>query len=94
VSKITSVKSKKKGQATVSFKKVKGVDGYAIFRSSKKNGTYALIGCVDGKKASFTDTSAPAGKTAYYKVASYIKGEKRTNIYSAKTVAKSVKVKK
>ncbi|MBO6015258.1 MAG: fibronectin type III domain-containing protein, partial [Lachnospiraceae bacterium] len=72
VSKITSVKSTKKGQATVSFKKVKGVDGYAIYRSKKKKGTYVLIGCVDKKKASFTDGSAPAGKTAYYKVASYI----------------------
>ncbi|MBO6015257.1 MAG: hypothetical protein J6P60_01555 [Lachnospiraceae bacterium] len=93
VSKITSVKSKKKGQATVSFKKVKGVDGYAIYRCGKKNGTYVLIGCVDKKKVSFTDASAPAGKTVYYKVASYIKGEKQANIYSAKTAAKSVKVK-
>jgi len=72
VSKITSVKSKKKGQATVSFKKVKGVDGYAIYRATKKN----------------------AGKTVYYKVASYVKGETKANIYSAKTAAKSVKVRK
>lgn len=91
VSKITSVKSSKKGQATVSFKKVKGVAGYAIYRSTKKNGTYVLVGT--STKASFTDASAPSGKTCYYKVASFVKGEKKANIYSAKTAAKSVKVK-
>lgn len=91
VSKITSVKSSKKGQATISYKKVKGVDGYAIYRSTKKNGTYVLVGTTT--KTKFTDASAPAGKTCYYKVASYVKGEKKANIYSAKTAAKKVKIK-
>lgn len=91
VSKITAVKSSKKGQATISYKKVKGVDGYAIYRSTKKNGTYVLVGT--STKTSFTDGSAPSGKTCYYKVASYVRGEKKANIYSAKTAPKSVKVK-
>ena len=91
VSKITAAKSKKKGQVTVSYKKVKGVSGYAIYRSTKKNGTYTLVGTTT--KTSFTDASAPSKKTVYYKVASYVTGEVKANIYSAKTAAKSVKVK-
>lgn len=91
VSKITSTTSKKKGQVTVKFKKVSNVDGYAIYRSTKKNGTYSMVGTTS--KTSFTDLSAESGKTYYYKVASYVKGEAKANIYSAKTSAKKVKVK-
>ena len=91
VSKITSASSKKKGQVTIKFKKVSKVDGYAIYRSTKKNGTYTMVGTTT--KTSFTDMSAVSGKTYYYKVASYVKGEAKANIYSAKTSAKKVKVK-
>lgn len=91
VSKITSVTSKKKGQVTISFKKVSGVDGYAVYRSTKKNGTYTMVGT--STKNNFTDASAQSGKTYYYKVASFKKSEAKANIYSAKTAAKKVKVK-
>lgn len=91
VSKITSVSSKKKGKVTVKYKKVSGVDGYAIYRSTKKKGTYTMVGT--STKTSFTDASAQSGKTYYYKVASYVKGEAKANVYSAKTAAKKVKVK-
>lgn len=91
VSKITSVSSKKKGQVTIKYKKVSKVSGYAIYRSTKKNGTYTMIGT--STKTTFTDYSAKSGKTYYYKVASYVKGEVQANIYSAKTSAKQVKVK-
>lgn len=88
---ISSVKSKKKGQVVVTIKKAKGVKGYAVYRSTKKNGTYTMIGTTT--KASFTDTGAPSGKTAYYKVATYVEGEMKSDVYSAKSAAKSVKVK-
>lgn len=91
VSKISSLSSKKRGQVTVTYKKVRGVSGYAVYRSTKKNGTYTMVGTTT--KTTFTDTSAVPGKSFYYKVASYVKGENGTNIYSAKTAAKSVKVK-
>lgn len=91
VSKITAATSKKKGQVTIKFKKVSNVDGYAIYRSTKKNGTYSMVGTTT--KTSFTDSSAESGKTYYYKVASYVKGEAKANIYSAKTSAKKVKAK-
>lgn len=91
VSKITSASSKKKGQVTISFKKVSGVDGYAIYRSAKKNGTYAMVGT--STKNNFTDAGVQSGKTYYYKVASFKKSEAKANIYSAKTTAKKVKVK-
>lgn len=90
VSKITSASSKKKGQVTIKYKKVSKVDGYAIYRSNKKNGTYTMVGT--STKTSFTDAGTQSGKTYYYKVASYVKGEKMANIYSAKTAAKRVKV--
>lgn len=91
VSKITSASSQKKGQVTIKYKKVSGVDGYAIYRSTKKNGTYTMVGT--STKTSFTDASAQSGKTYYYKVASYKKSEAKANVYSAKTAAKKVKVK-
>lgn len=91
VSKITSASSKKKGQVTLKFKKVSNVDGYAVYRATKKNGTYSIVGTTT--KPTFTDKSAESGKTYYYKVASYVKGEAKANIYSAKTSAKKVKVK-
>lgn len=55
------------------------------------DGTYSMVGTTT--KTSFTDSSAESGKTYYYKVASYVKGEAKANIYSAKTSAKKVKVK-
>lgn len=90
---IASVKSKKKGQVTVTVKKASGIKGYAIYRSDKKKGTYTLVGTIDAKKTSFTDTTATSKKTAYYKVATFVEGEQKANIYSAKSAPKSVKVK-
>lgn len=94
VKKATSVKvkSSKKGQATVSFKKATGASGYMIYRATKKNGKYTLVGSTT--KTSYTDKTATAGKTYYYKVAAYTNSETGTYVYSAMTTAKSVKIKK
>ncbi len=88
-----SVKSKKKGQVTVKVtsKKASGVKGYAIYRATKKKGSYVLVGITTS--SSFTDTSATSGKTYYYKVAAIKESEAGEYIYGTKSAAKSVKVK-
>lgn len=91
VSKITSIVSKKQGQVTIKYKKVKGVSGYAVFRSAKKNGTYVMVGTTT--KPTYTDKTPQSGKTYYYKVASYVKGELKTNVYSTKTAPKKIRAK-
>lgn len=89
--KVKSVKSSKKAQATITINKVSGASGYAIYRSTKKNGTYDQIGTTTGK--TFTDTNVTSGKTYYYKVASYKASENGTYVYSKLSSAKKIKVK-
>lgn len=87
-----TVSSKTKATATIKIKKVKGATGYAIYRATKKNGTYVLVGL--STKTTFTDKSVTAGKTYYYKVSSYVLSEAKVNIYSAKTKAYKLTIKK
>ena len=91
-SKVTSAKSSKKETATLKFKKVSGVKGYAVYRSTKKNGTYTQIGT--STKPNYTDNNVTGGKTYYYKVATYKQSENGTFIYSKLSSAKKVKIKK
>lgn len=91
-SKVTSAKSSKKATVALKFKKVSGVKGYAVYRSTKKNGTYVQVGTSTG--TSFTDVNVVGGKTYYYKVATYKQTENGTYIYSKLSAAKSVKAKK
>ncbi len=91
-SKVSSAKSSKKETATLKFKKVSGVKGYAVYRSTKKNGTYVQIGT--NTKPSYTDTSVKGGKTYYYKVATYKQSENGTFIYSKLSSPKKLKIKK
>lgn len=88
---ITTEKSKK---ITLTWKKVSGVTGYQIYRSTSKNGTYEKIATVkSAKTTSYTDTSVKAGKTYYYKIRTYKKNGEKTDVssYSAKQKAKTVK---
>ncbi len=88
-----SAKSSSKGKVTVKVisKMDSGVKGYAIYRATKKNGSYALVGITTS--SSFTDASATSGKTYYYKVAAIKESEAGEYIYGTKSAAKSVKVK-
>ena len=95
VSKITKAKSTKKRTATISFKKAKGVSGYAIYRSTSKKGKYVLVGTTSSKKStvSFTDRDLTSKKTYYYKVGSFVRSESGSNIYSNLTKYKPVRIK-
>lgn len=90
--KISSAKSSKKATATIKIKKASGAKGYAVYRSTKKNGTYVQIGTTT--KTSYTDNNVTGGKTYYYKVASYKTSENGTYVYSKLSSAKKVKIKK
>lgn len=84
MSKAPTVKASS-GKVTVSYKKAKGAAGYAIYRASSKNGTYQLVGTTTA--SSFKDSNVVKGKKYYYKVASYVKGESQSFVYSKMTKA-------
>ena len=90
--KISSVKSSKKGTVTIKIKKVSKVKGYAIYRSTKKSGTYIQIGTTTS--TSYTDNNVTGGKTYYYKAAPIKQSENGMYVYAKLSAAKKVKVKK
>jgi len=55
-----------KGDPKLSWAKISGASKYAVYRALTKQGEYELIKTVSG--TSFTDTTAKAGTTYYYKV--------------------------
>ena len=62
--KVTAVKAKRvKSKVKLTWKKVKGADGYEIYRATSKKGKYQK-----GTIVSYTDGKAKKGKTYYYKV--------------------------
>lgn len=69
--KVDQVKNLKKKEAkktslTLKWSKVSGANGYEIFRSTSKNGTYKKIKTVSG--TTFKDTGLKKNKTYYYRV--------------------------
>lgn len=87
--KITRAKSK--AAIKLKWKKQSGVDGYQVWRSEKKKGSYKQIKNL--KKASsvtYTDKKAKKGKRYYYKVRAYKKADKKT-LYGAYSVIRKSK---
>lgn len=81
----------KKGKATVTWTKIPGATKYYVYRSTKKNSGYKLVGTT--KKPTFTDKKVSKGKTYYYKIeARGINGLKAN--FSTMSAAKKIKVKK
>ncbi len=77
------------GTAIVKWTPVSGVDGYEIYRSTKKSKGYEKVGKVEGAtKGQFVDNDVKTGKTYYYKVRAYdkTKGTQYTKYSSAKKV--------
>ena len=89
--KISSLKSTKKKQVTVKWKKVKGATQYQVYRSTSKKGKYKKLATT--KKTSYTDKKATGGKKYYYKIRVCKKINKK-NYYSSYSAVKSVKAKK
>lgn len=55
----------------LSYTKVKGADGYKVYRSDKVNGTYEYVG--SSKGLTFTDKGLKYDKSYYYRVRAYVK---------------------
>ncbi len=51
----------------LSWQSVSGATGYAVYRATKKNGSYKLLKAV-GTAVSYLDKSVKTGKTYYYKI--------------------------
>lgn len=84
-----SVKAGSKS-ATISWSKLGGVDGYQVYMSTSKNGTYTKINTAT--TTSFKKTGLTSGKTYYFKVRAYKKVDVG-NSYGAYSAIVSVKVK-
>ena len=89
---IKSVKAGSK-KATVTWKKVKGTQGYQVYMSSTKSGKYSLVKTI--KKSGtvkYVQKNLKKGKTYYFKVRAYrnISGKTYTGSFSTPM---SVKVK-
>lgn len=70
---LSSVKKSSSKSVKLTWKKVTGASGYAIYRSTKKDGTYKKIKTItSGKTLKYTDNLGKK-KTAYYKVKAYYK---------------------
>lgn len=85
------VTSGKKGTVTVTWKKASG-DGYIIYTSTKKNGTYKKVKVVNNAKTTKVSFKAKTGKKCYVKIAAYcnVSGKK---VAGTKSSAKYVTVK-
>ena len=78
-----SVKSNSYNSLSVSFNSVSGAEGYEVYRSTSKNGTYKKIKTTTS--TSFVDTGRTTGTTYYYKVRGYrtYNGTKKYGSYSS-----------
>ena len=70
----------------------KNADGYVIYRSTSKNGSYSKVATV-GKLTNYLDATAANNKTYYYKIVSF-QGSGKDRVYSEESAPVSIKVKK
>ena len=68
------------GKIKVSWKKIDGAAKYEVWRATSKTGTYQLMKTTTG--TSYTNTSATAGKTYYYKVNAIAEKSAANSAYS------------
>lgn len=74
---ISDVKSTAYNKVKVSWKEVKGVSKYEIYRATSKNGKYKKVKTITNPKTtSWTDKKVKTGKTYYYKMKSVIQTTK------------------
>ncbi len=79
------------GKVKLTWNNVSGENGYEIYYSTSKNGTYKKMSGVAANKTTYTSSKLTAGKTYYFKVRTY-KTVGENKIYSAFSDVKSVKI--
>lgn len=73
ISKVKAV-SKKKKTVKLTWSEIKSIDGYQIYRSTKKKSGYKLIKTIKkASKTTYTDKKVKKGKKYYYKIRPYVK---------------------
>ena len=84
----------------ITWSKLSNADGYEIYRSTSKTGTYKSVKSItNGSTVSYTDKSLTTGSTYYYKVRAYRTVDKKkvyssySSVVSAKPVLKTPSVK-
>ena len=87
-----SVKSSKKGYATISWKAVSGADGYQVYYGKKAGSKSATTRLATTSKLSYSKSRLSSGKTYYFRVRAYKKVNGK-NIYGAPCTVKGVKIK-
>ncbi len=85
--KITGVSKVDYHSLQITWTKVEGANRYAIYRSTKKDGTYKRIGTAEAK-TTFTDKKCTCARRYYYKVKAYRKTQ-TAQTYSQYSEAKS-----
>lgn len=92
---LTKIQAVDSNTISLSWKKVSGVSGYEIYRSTSKSGKYTQVGRVSGAKTtSYEDASVKAGKNYYYKVRGYKKNSVKEGKGAYSAVQKAWTVKK
>lgn len=87
-----SVKSSKKGYATISWKAVSGADGYQVYYGKKAGSKSATTRLATTSKLSYSKSRLSSGKTYYFRVRAYKKVNGK-NVYGAPCTVKGVKIK-
>lgn len=89
-----TVKGKKTGNVTLTWKKVSGAKGYEIYRSRKKNGDYTLLKRIKkGKTKKWSANIQETGTTYYYKVRAYVTNADGKRVYGKFSKVKSLQIK-
>lgn len=89
----TSSSTNKTSSVKVSWKKISGAQGYAVYRANSKTGEYKRIKTItSGSTLSTTDKDVKSGKTYYYKVRAYRSAD-IGNVYSYYSDIKYIKAK-
>ena len=94
IGKVTNLKttSRTNSSITLSWKKISGVSGYEIYRSTSKNKNYKKIATINNSKNTFKDSSLSKNKTYYYKVRAY-KTSNGKKVYGSYSSVKSTSLK-
>lgn len=75
-------RAKSKTSIQLNWKKVSNADGYRIYRSVSKNGSYRKIATLTkSKQTTYTDKKLKRNKKYYYKIVAYRKGTGKNTIF-------------
>lgn len=91
---ISTIENLSSTKLKITWKKVSGANGYRVYRSTSKGGSYKRIKTISsGSTTSYTDTDLKSGTTYYYKVRARnkVNGKTGYGTYSTVRSAKAIK---